>query len=375
MTNVSWFTHIRQLKSPKERREYLETKLSINLEQIGKHAISEKNNSCENVIGSTQIPVGIAGPLVIQDREYYLPLATTEAALVASVNRGCKAISESKGAVSIASRVGVTRGPVFKVKSLREAGSLVKWVERNLKNLDKIAKTMSSHIELTKIDTSSVGKYVYLRLYFNTEEAMGMNMATIATDKIAKTIEAKTKSSCISIAGNYDIDKKPAWLNFVNGRGFKAWAEVIIPAKVVSETLKTTASKIQEVWLAKCILGSALSGSMGFNAHYANIVAAIFIATGQDPAHVVEGSMGITVARELANGDLYFSVYLPALMVGTVGGGTKLATQKEALDLLKVESSQELAKVVAGAVLAGELSLLASQSAGTLASTHQKLAR
>jgi len=368
-------TKLRNLKSAKERRGYLETKLNVNLEQMGKHTIGEQNKNCENVIGSTQIPMGIAGPLLVNGREYFLPLSTTEAALVASVNRGCKAIARSKGAVSIASRVGVTRGPVFKIKSLREAGSLVKWVERNLKNLDKIAKTMSSHIELTKIDTSSVGNYVFLRLYFNTQDAMGMNMATIATDKIAKTIEAKTKSSCISIAGNYDIDKKPAWLNFINGRGFKAWAEVIIPANVVSETLKTTAPKIQEVWLAKCILGSALSGSMGFNAHYANIVAAIFIATGQDPAHVVEGSMGITVARGLANGDLHFSVYLPALLVGIVGGGTKLATQKEALQILKVGSSQELAEVLAGAVLAGELSLLASQSVGSLAVAHQKLAR
>lgn len=368
-------TNLRTFKSPEERRKHLEKLLNTELFHIGEHTIGEQNKNCENVIGSTQIPMGIAGPLLVNGKEYFLPLSTTEGALVASINRGCKAIFESKKAVSIASRTGITRGPVFQVKSLKDANLLINWAERNIKKLNKIAKTTSSYIELIKIDNSKVGNYVYLRLYFDTQNAMGMNMSTIATDKIAKEIELRTNVKCISIAGNYDIDKKPAWLNFINSRGFKAWAEVIIPANVVSETLKTTAPKIQEVWLAKCMLGSALSGSMGFNAHYANIVSALFIATGQDPAHVVEGSMGITVARELPNNDLYFSVYLPALIVGIVGGGTALATQKEALSLLKVTSTKELSEVISGAVLAGELSLLASQSEGSLAAAHQKLAR
>jgi len=368
-------TNLRTFKSPEKRRKYLEKLLNTDLGHIGKNSINEQNKNCENVIGSTQIPIGIAGPLLVNNKEYYLPLSTTEGALVASVNRGCKAIFDSNSAIAIASRAGITRGPVFQVKSLREAGSLVEWVEQNMDKLNKIAKTTSSHVELTKADTSCVGNYVYLRLYFDTQDAMGMNMATIATDKVIKTIEANAKTRCISIAGNYDIDKKPAWLNMISGRGFMAWAEVIIPAKVIKEVLKTTAVNIQEVWIAKCMIGSALSGSLGFNAHYANVIAAMFIATGQDPAHTVEGSMGITVARVLSNNDLYFSVYLPALIVGIIGGGISLPTQNEALNLLKVSSPKELSEVIAGAVLAGELSLLASQAEGTLASAHQQLAR
>jgi hydroxymethylglutaryl-CoA reductase (NADPH) len=204
---------------------------------------------------------------------------------------------------------------------------------------------------------------------------MGMNMATIATDKIAELIEEEVGVKCISVAGNFDIDKKPAWINFINNRGFKVWAEVIVSKQTVKSVLKTTPEGIFEVWLAKCMLGSAMSGSLGFNAHYANIVAAFFAATGQDIAHTVEGSMGITTAKVLKNGDLYFSVYLPAVMLGTVGGGTNLATQKEAISITGAKKSAELAEVLGGAVLAGELSLLSSLEEGSLAKAHQKLGR
>ena len=155
-------------------------------------------------------------------------------------------------------------------------------------------------------------------------------------------------------------------------------AEVLVPKAIVSSVLKTTPYKIEEVWKAKCMIGSALSGSLGFNAHFANVIAALFIATGQDPAHVVEGSNGITTIEVTKNGDLYCSVYLPSLMVGTVGGGTGLSTQKEGLSIMSVSGTgkvEEFAGIVAGAVLAGEISLLASLAEGSLARAHQKLVR
>jgi hydroxymethylglutaryl-CoA reductase (NADPH) len=164
-------------------------------------------------------------------------------------------------------------------------------------------------------------------------------------------------------------------MNSILSRGKEAWAEAIIPKETVENVLKTTAEKVFDVWLAKCMLGSAMSGSLGFNCHFANIIAAMYLATGQDPAHVVEGSQGITTVKAIGNGDLYISVYLPAVMVGIVGGGTKLKTQTESRNLLGVTSSIELAEVIAAAVLAGELSLLASLSAQTLASSHASLGR
>ena len=201
-----------------------------------------------------------------------------------------------------------------------------------------------------------------------------MNMATIATDKIVRFIEEQTGISCLALSGNYCVDKKPSWLNMIEGRGFKVWAEVVLPQKILKQTLKTTAQKIYDAWLSKCIMGGIMSGSMGYNAQFANILAALFLATGQDIAHIAECSIGITTA-EVRGKNLYMSVYLPDLMVGTVGGGTGLSTQKEALAILGVKQSEQLVRVVGASVLAGEISLLASLSEGTLAKAHICLAR
>lgn len=219
------------------------------------------------------------------------------------------------------------------------------------------------------------GTEVYVRFYYDTDDAMGMNMVTIATDKIVQLIEKECNVQCIAVAGNYDIDKKPAWLNSIAGRGTRGWAEVTMDPATVASILKTTAQKIVEVVRSKCWGGSIMAGSLGFNAHYANIVAAFYAATGQDLAHVVEGSLGVTSARVLENGDLYFAISMPAIMLGTVGGGTKLKTQTEARSLTKAKTAIELAEVLLGAVLAGELSLIASIAEHSLARAHTSLGR
>lgn len=369
--------NLRDYKSVSERRNALEKKLDVDLKNVGSFSLDESVASarnCENMIGVAQVPIGIAGPLQIEKREYYIPLATTEGALVASISRGCKAITESGGALVDSHRVGATRGPVFRVKDLRESDTLYKFLNEHIDELKIIAKKTSGHLTLEKFLTRGVGRYRFVRFVFDTEDAMGMNMATIASEALATHIEKETGISCLAVAGNFDIDKKPSWLNFIENRGTKVWAEVVIPKNVLTQVLKTTAQNVYDVWLAKCMIGSAMAGSLAFNAQYANVVAAMFLATGQDLGHVGEASMGITTA-EVDGEDLYISVCLPDLMVGTVGGGTGLATQKEALSIIGVKNSQELAQVIGAAVLAGEISLLASLSEGTLAKAHQRLAR
>ncbi len=373
--------NLKDFKATKERRYFLEKELKIKLENVTKaHVDDEKTIHCENLIGSTTLPLGVAGPISIKNEElrvknYYVPLATTEGALVASVNRGFKAINLSGGATSFVENVGTTRGPVFETSGLGESFKLKKWLDKNFNLLKIEAEKTSSHLKLKKLGTRIAGTNVYARFYFDTEDAMGMNMVTIATERISQFIQKNTDVKCLAVSGNFCIDKKPAWLNFIAGRGKKVSAEVILKKEVVKEILKTTTEKFFEVWLSKCMIGSAMSGSLGFNAHFANIVAAFYAATGQDLAHVVEGSMGMTTSKVLKNGDLYVSVYLPAVMIGTVGGGTKLKTKQEALSIIGAKSSIELAEVLGSAVLAGEISLLASLSDGTLAETHQKLGR
>ena len=363
-----------------ERASALEKKLKIKLDNITQSINDEPSNiHCENLIGAITIPVGVAGPLKVisnnANHEYYIPLATTEGALVASVNRGSKAISESGGATVHIEEVGTTRGPVFKVSGIKQAVWFKEWLNVHFKDLKKVAESTSSHLKFKKIGTRILGRYVYVRLYFDTDLAMGMNMATIATDSIVKYITLKTKIQCLALAGNFDIDKKPAWLNFISGRGRRAWAEVILTKKVLSLILKTEAIRLQEVIQAKCWGGSIMAGSLGFNAHFANITAAFFAATGQDLAHVVEGSLGVTSAEVVNDHDLYISVYLPDIMIGMVGGGTKLKTQSEALSIMGVKTLTEFTEVFVAAVLAGEISLLASLAQKSLAVAHKRLGR
>lgn len=375
-------------ESAKERRKYLEKKLAINLKNIGNFSLDEnkiKNRNCENMIGAVQVPLGIAGPIKIKDEkektaDYFLPLATSEGALIASVNRGCKAVSLSGGIKVMVKDIGITRGPIFRTKNLQHSFDLENWLNKNFLLLQKEAAKTSPHLNLKKMKIKLVGKDVFVRFYFNTQEAMGMNMATLAVESLTKLISAKTGIKCFSVSGNFCIDKKPSWLNFISGRGKQVWAEAVIKKKIIREVLKTTAEKIEAMVIKKCYLGSIMAGSLAFNAHFSNLISALFLATGQDMAHLVEGSLGITTAEAEKNNDLYFTVYLPDLIIGTVGGGTGLETQNEALSILGLNNAEKgdslkLAGIIAGAVLAGELSLLAALSVGHLTPAHQKLGR
>ena len=380
--------------SPKDaadvRRKFIAKKTGASLENTANYSfdtdITTKKN-IENMVGVTQVPLGVAGPLMIDGDfakgEFYIPLATTEGALVASVSRGCRTITNAGGAKVFAENKGMTRAPVFKVSGIEEGRKLVRWVEKNFLRIKKVAESTTHFGELKKIHPWISGKNVYLRFVFDTKDAMGMNMAVVACDKVVvELIEKETKAKCIALSGNMCVDKKPSFMNFIKGRGKRVHAEAIIKRKVVEKMLKAKPEEIVEVNYRKNMIGSAMAGSMGFNAHFANMVAALYIATGQDPAHAVGGSMGMTTV-ELEGKDLYISVYLPNVNSGTVGGGTGLATQKEALEMLGVfgagktpgDNAMKLAEIVGATVLAGELSVLGALATGDLARAHVALGR
>lgn len=352
--------------------------------------VKKITGNIENFIGWTKVPLGQVSGLVVNKKSYDLPLATTEGALVASVNRGCKATRLSNGIKVLVEDVGATRGPVFCVSGISEGKKLIDWAKANFCLLQNVSEATSKHLRLIDFTPAMAGKNVWLRFRFNTGEAMGMNMVTIATEAIAKLIKQKLNIDCAALSGNYCVDKKPGWLNFIEGRGKKVWAEAVISRKIVKEVLKTTPEKIIEAVQKKQWLGSIMSGSMGANGHFANIAAALFLATGQDMGHIGECSLGVTTAEITTgsdpavkkspigsdpNGSLYFSVYLPDLMVGTVGGGTRLETQRKSLKMLGNPTAMELAGIIGGAVLAGELSLTAALASGDLAKAHEKLGR
>ena len=364
----------------KERNNYLSKEIGENLDSLKNLLIdNERSIHCENLIGAVSLPLGVAGPVSFSDGgkkvKAYLPLATTEGALIASINRGCKAINLSVQDEIFVSKVGVTRGPVFKFDSIRKAKSFINWLKKNEAILQKEAEKSSHHLKYLGKKVKLVANYVFVRFSFDTDQAMGMNMATIATERIIRLIKKKTAVKCLSLAGNFAVDKKPAWLNFIDGRGYSIDAAVILAEKTVKKVLKTTPANIYNVWLAKSLIGSVVSGSIGFNGHFANIVAAFFAATGQDLAHTVGGSLGLTIVELLSDGKLYFAIHLPAVMIGTIGGGTGLITQRLGLKISGARNVVDLAKRLAVAVLAGELSLTASLAEGSLAVSHRRLGR
>ena len=377
-------------KATEIRRKALEQMHNVSLDNIGKHSTDVEKamkKNIENMIGCTQIPLGVTRPLKINGEYangiFNVPLATTEGALVASINRGCKVITEAGGAEVTILDDKMTRAPVFVAPNARKAKEFVTWVKTNFDEIKKVAEEGSNHLIITNIKTWIIGRNVYLRFTCKTGDAMGMNMVTLGVEKACKYIISKIDYiEWISTSGNFCVDKKPAALNFIEGRGKSVIAEIIIPKEKIRTILKTSPKKMAEVNLRKHLVASAGAGSYGFNSHFANMIAAIYIATGQDPAHVVSGSIGFTLC-ELEGDDLHFSVTLPCVQVGTVGGGTQLGTQKEALELLKInesaektgDSAKKLAEIIAATVLAGEISVLGALCEHQLGEAHEKLGR
>ncbi|XP_059285318.1 LOW QUALITY PROTEIN: 3-hydroxy-3-methylglutaryl-coenzyme A reductase 3-like [Lycium ferocissimum] len=344
---------------------------------------------CEMPIGYIQIPVGIAGPLLLDGREYSVPMATTEGCLVASTNRGCKAIYASGGATSVLFRDGMTRAPVVRFGSAKRAAELKFFVEdpMNFETLSIVFNKSSRFARLQNIQCAIAGKNLYMRFSCSTGDAMGMNMVSKGVQNVLDFLQNEYPDmDIIGISGNYCSDKKPAAVNWIEGRGKSVVCEAIIKEEVVKKVLKTEVAALVELNMLKNLTGSAMAGALGgFNAHASNIVSAVYIATGQDPAQNIESSHCITMMEAVNDGkDLHISVTMPSIEVGTVGGGTQLASQSACLNLLGVKGANReapgsnarlLATIVAGSVLAGELSLMSAISAGQLVKSHMKYNR
>lgn len=340
--------------------------------------------NCETVVGYVPIPVGMVGPLTLNDRTVYFPMATTEGCLVASTNRGCKAISQGSGAVSTILRDGITRAPCLRMRSAREAAELKLWVDvpENFGRLKAAFESTTGFGKLKSAVTMIAGRNAYLRLCCFSGDAMGMNMVSKGTLAVVELLRSVFPTLVlVALSGNVCTDKKASAINWIEGRGKSVVVEATIPKDIVRTTLKTEVKTIVKVNIDKNLIGSAVAGSIGgFNAHAANIVTAVFLATGQDPAQNVESSSCMTLMEETENGDLWISCTMPSIEVGTVGGGTGLPAQRACLEVVGCqgggvkpgENARQLAHVVASATMAGELSLMAALSSNTLVQAHMQ---
>ncbi|MDX1644972.1 MAG: hydroxymethylglutaryl-CoA reductase [Thermoanaerobaculia bacterium] len=375
------------------RREALQRLKGIDLGDVGHFSVDAEVAStrhCENFVGVAQIPLGVTGPLKIRgryvrpDEEVFVPLATTEGALLASINRGCRAISVVGGAEVWVEDVGMTRAPAFRTSGAEQTAEFLGWLRDNEETIRQLAESTSRYLKLLDIRAQAVGTSVYVRFRFASGDAMGMNMATIACDRVVRDlIEPTTGVTCVALSGNYCVDKKPSAVNFLEGRGKRVHAEVVLDESVLKKVLKTDARSLVDVQYRKNLLGSIAAGALGYNAHFANVIAAFFAACGQDLAQVVEAAMGITCIEPRGPEGVYMSVNMPDVPLGAVGGGTALGTQREALDLMGIAvddaepgaAAMRLAEILAATVLAGELSLMAAFTSRDLARAHEELGR
>jgi hydroxymethylglutaryl-CoA reductase (NADPH) len=259
---------------------------------------------CENVVGYMPMPLGVAGPVNIDGQNFFLPMATTEGVLVASTSRGCKAINAGGGATTVLTADGMTRGPCVKFDSARRAGEAKVWVDSDegQKVMKEAFNSTSRFARLQQLKTTIAGNKLFIRFKTTTGDAMGMNMISKGCEhalNIMSTEAGFDDMQIISLSGNFCTDKKPAAINWIDGRGKSVVAEAVIPGHVVENVLKTTVEALVELNISKNLVGSAMAGSIGgFNAHASNLVAAVFIATGQDPAQVVESSNCITLMEK-----------------------------------------------------------------------------
>lgn len=337
----------------------------------------------ENFIGLAQVPVGMAGPLLVKGTaaqgDFFVPLATTEGALVASYNRGMKACRLGGGITSVCLTEGVQRAPYFKFKDMATVGAFIKWVYEHLEVFTDLVSKTSRYAQLNEMRTNIQGNSVLLIFEYATGDASGQNMITICTDRICKYILKHFETTPVEwyIESNYSGDKKATAVSFANVRGKKVCAEAVIPRKVVKEVLKTTPEAMVRYGHAST-LAAVQSGSIGVQGHVANGLTALFIACGQDVACVSESSVGVTRMEVDETGALYASLTLPSLIVGTVGGGTSLPTPKECLammDCAGVGKARKFAEICCAVALAGELSIVSAMSADHFTQAHQKLGR
>lgn len=336
----------------------------------------------ENFIGAAQVPVGLAGPLLVRgeyaDGEFYVPMATTEGALIASYNRGMKLLRAAGGVTTTVQDDVMQRAPAFGFDSARQARDFGCWVTEHFAEIKQAADATTRTGRLRAIEQFSASRFLFLRFDFSTGDAAGQNMVGKATWQACNWIRSAYPGvRQFLLEANLATDKKSSHINVLHSRGKRVTAEVTIPAAVIRDVMHLTG---ETMFAGRQIsnLGGLLSGVNNNGNHSANGIAAMFIATGQDAANVAESSAALVFAEPLASGDYYYSITIPALIVASYGGGTGLPTQRECLELLGcygTGKARKLAEIVAATVLCGEVSLGWAVVADEWVAAHERLGR
>jgi len=374
--------HTREMAS--QRATFVAEMTGTKLDTVASYTIDPAvtSGNIENFIGTAQVPIGIAGPLTMVGEhargDFYIPMATTEGTLVASYSRGMRVISECGGAKATVVKHSMQRAPVFMFDNALEARDFGQWLRENLDSIRGVVKTSVEVPRLIEIEQYPVANMLYTRFCYTTGDAAGQNMTGKATLFACEWIKANhpLKPQYL-LSGNIDTDKKHSMMNMIQTRGKRVIAEFTLKRDVAKELLRVdTASLYRYRQIAS--VGMAQAGSSYSGAHSANGITAMFIATGQDVANVSESHAGLNYMELLDNGDLYWSVTLPAMICAAYGGGTGLPTQRECLEMMDcygTGKADKLAEIIAAVVLAGDVSLSSAILAHEWVSSHEKMGR
>jgi hydroxymethylglutaryl-CoA reductase (NADPH) len=367
-----------------ERVEFLQEATGVRAEHVGSYSLdpSALSGNIENFVGAAQVPIGIAGPLLVDGEhargEFYVPMATTEGTLVASYNRGMKLLHAAGGVKTTVMDDVMQRAPAFGFDSAREARAFGEWVNEHFDVIKQEAETTTRIGRLHDIEQYTASRFVFLRFNYTTGDAAGQNLTGRATWQACRWIRASYSGvRQFLLESNLATDKKSSQINILRTRGKRVTAEATIPAELVSELMHTSPEWMYQARQVSN-LGSFMSGVNNNGNHSANAVTALFVATGQDIANVAESSAALVYTELLATGEYYYSITIPALIVATYGGGTGLPTQRECLGLLGCYGTgkvRKLAEIVAATVLCGELSLGSAVVADEWVSSHERLGR
>jgi hydroxymethylglutaryl-CoA reductase (NADPH) len=366
------------------RRAFAEEQSGAKLTHIGHYSIEPATlaGNVENFMGVAQVPIGLAGPLLINGEhaqgEFFIPLATTEGTLVASYNRGMRLLSESGGVRTTVLDESMQRSPVFVFDGALAAREFGEWVREQMDGVRAAAESTTSVGKLHEIRQYGIGPLRYLRFNYTTGDAAGQNMCGKATLAACEWIqEHHPDHPEFILSGNVDTDKKHSQINMIATRGRRVVAEAVVKKDLLRSIMGVDSEKL--FWARQISnAGAFLVGASNNGAHAANGLTAMFIATGQDVANVSESHCGVAYTQLLPNGDYYWSITLPALIVATYGGGTGLATQRECLELLGCYGKgtvRKFAEICAAVVLAGETSLSSAIIAGDWVSSHDRYGR
>ena len=366
--------------NPGMRRAWLSHNTGHALDAVADTAFApeETRGSIENLVGATQIPLGIGGPIRVNgqhaDGLFYVPFATTEGTLVTTYQYGMRAITEAGGANTYVLADALDITPCFVVAATRDALALAGWLTDHLAELEAAAAETTAHGRLLEVRPHVFGRRVFAQFVFSTGDAMGLNMINLAVDRICRHVIEAVPCEAYYLRCNYSSDKKPAAINLFRPYGKEIAVDLTLPTRVVETHLGVSTRELCE-FVASGRLGTMQAGALGANAHLANGLAAVYIACGQDVAQIVNASIGFLDFEQVGDGDLYVAARLPNLVVATVGGGTKLPTQRECLALLGCTgdgTARKFAEIVGATLVAGELAICAALANGRFIEAHRQ---